>query len=153
MGQARLCRVRQQYKEALDVLSEVMGLYSWFLPAHEERASVLMAMGEWDQAIETARGIISRDGGNIEALRVSALYFLSQKSLSSEATSKLDELAAALERQEPLNAPLYYNVCRPLARLCGRQPSILSVTVELSAKVSSPTAAPRTTLSCLLYVN
>ena len=55
MGLAKLSQVREQHKEALDYLSQVIGLYAWFLPALVEKSLVLLAMGDWEQAVETAQ--------------------------------------------------------------------------------------------------
>lgn len=39
---------------------------------------VLMAMGDWDQAVETAQRVLAQDPQNIEALRLITLFLLSQ---------------------------------------------------------------------------
>ena len=137
MGLAKLCQVREQHKEALDLLSQVIGMHSWFLPALEEKASVLMALGDWDQALETAQRVLAQDGGNIVALRMCTLYLLSHESLTQEAASKLDELRVAIERQEPMNASLFHAVSRPFARLGGRTPHLLQKTLALCQKACS----------------
>jgi hypothetical protein len=66
----------------------VIGTHAWFLPALVEKSLVLLAMGDWEQAVETAQRALSQadsgDGrggaqaGTIDALRVVALYALSQ---------------------------------------------------------------------------
>ena len=107
-------------------------------------------MGDWGQAVETAQRALSQSddsegggrGGNglagtIDALRVCALYSLSQESDSKAAQAKISELAQALDRHEPMNAPLFFKVSRPFARLAGRNPSILSLTLALSEKACS----------------
>ena len=145
MGLAKLAHLREQHKESLDHLSQVIGTHAWFLPALVEKALVLLAMGDWEQAVETAQRALSqaddsesggRSGraGTIDALRVCALYSLSQESDSKAAQAKISELAQALDRHEPMNAPLFYKVSRPFARLAGRNPSILSLTLALSEK-------------------
>ena len=53
-------------------------LYAWFLPALVEKFMVLMAMGDWDQAVETAQRVLAQDQHNIEALRLITLFLLSQ---------------------------------------------------------------------------
>ena len=52
MGRARLLQFKELHKEALDELNQVIVTYAWFLPALVEKFSVLMAMGDWDQARE-----------------------------------------------------------------------------------------------------
>ena len=93
------------------------------LPAHV-RASLLAGGG-------------NGRAGTIDALRVCALYSLSQESDSKAAQAKISELAQALDRHEPMNAPLFFKVSRTFARLAGRNPSILSLTLALSEKACS----------------
>lgn len=145
MGQAKLAHLKESYKEALDHLSQVIGTHAWFLPALVEKSLVLLAMGDWEQAVETAQRALSQadseDGrgngaraGTIDALRVCALYSLSQESDLKQAAAKISELSQALDRHEPMNAPLYFKVARPFARIAGRAPAILSLTLALTEK-------------------
>ena len=141
---AKLARLREQHKESLDHLSQVIGTHTWFLPALVEKSLVLLAMGDWEQAVETAQRALNQAdseggrgkpaAGTIDALRVCALYSLSQESDAREAQNKISELSQALDRHEPMNAPLFYKVSRPFARLAGRNPSILSLTLALAEK-------------------
>ena len=146
MGQAKLALMQEKHKESLDHLSQVIGTHAWFLPALVEKSLVLLAMGDWEQSIETAQRVLQqaeseggRGGGGaragtIDALRVCALYSLSQESDIKVAASKISELSQALDRHEPMNAPLYHKVARPFARLAGRAPAILSLTLGLTEK-------------------
>ena len=61
MGRARVHQVKEQYNEALDQLNQVIVLYAWFLPALVEKFGVLMAMGDWEQAVETAQRVLAQD--------------------------------------------------------------------------------------------
>ena len=40
----------------------------------------------------------------------------------------------ALDKHEPMNAQLYFRCARPFARLAGRNPSILALTLGLTEK-------------------
>jgi len=134
MGRARVHQLKEQYKEALDQLNQVVVLYAWFLPALVEKFHVLMAMGEWDQAIEAAERVRSQDQHNIEALRLSALSLLSQEAKYSVAVQRISEIADAMNRHEPLNADLFYRVAKPFARLAGRHHGVLNLTLSLVEK-------------------
>lgn len=59
---------------------QVVALHAWFLPALVEKCLVLMAMGDWDQAVETAQRVLGWDQQNIEALKLITLFLLSQAS-------------------------------------------------------------------------
>ena len=80
MGKARLMQLRGQHKDALEQLNQVIVQYAWFLPALVEKFGVLMAMGDWEQAIETAQRVLAQDQHNIEALRMSGIFLLCQES-------------------------------------------------------------------------
>ena len=101
MGQAKLAQMRESHKEALDHLSQVIGTHAWFLPALVEKSLVLLAMGDWEQSVETAHRALSQAdseggggtrAGTIDALRVCALYSLSQESDIKLAATKISEL-------------------------------------------------------------
>ena len=79
MGKAALHAQRGQHREALEALNQVIVLYAWFLPALVEKFLVLVATGDWEQAVETAQRVLSQDAHNIEALRLAAAFLLSQE--------------------------------------------------------------------------
>ena len=88
-------------------------------------------MADWDQAVESAGRVLTQDAHNIEALRITALYHLAHQSKYALAATRISDTIEALDRQEPQNAALYYKVSRPLARLSGRQSSVLQLTLSL----------------------
>lgn len=141
MGIAKLASMQGNHRGALDKLSEVIGLYAWFLPALAEKALVLLNLGDWEQAVETAQRVLAQSdnqggrgagAGTLDALRVCALHAISQETDARAAASRLTELSQALDRHEPLNARLYIDVARPFARLAGRNPALLSLTLALT---------------------
>jgi tetratricopeptide repeat protein 21B len=171
MGIAKLASMQGNHRGALDKLSEVIGLYAWFLPALAEKALVLLNLGDWEQAVETAQRVLAQSDnqggrgagagtrstlfsasaqsmpcaacmcsprrhplptGTLDALRVCALHAISQETDARAAASRLTELSQALDRHEPLNARLYIDVARPFARLAGRNPALLSLTLALT---------------------
>jgi tetratricopeptide repeat protein 21B len=60
MGIAKLASMQGNHRGALDKLSEVIGLYAWFLPALAEKALVLLNLGDWEQAVETAQRVLAQ---------------------------------------------------------------------------------------------
>jgi tetratricopeptide repeat protein 21B len=131
MGRARIHLLKRQFRDALDQLNQVVVTYSWFLPALVEKCSVLIAMGDWDQAIETAERVLAQEPHNAEALRVQVLHLLSQEGRYAQAVSRIQELIDALTRYEPQNGPLYHRMARSFARLSGRNPGVLQQTLKL----------------------
>lgn len=68
---------------------QVIVAHSWFVPGLTEKAKLLVASGDWDQAMEVAQRILTVEPANIEALRVSALYLLSHESRPQMALKNL----------------------------------------------------------------
>ena len=76
MGCARYYELQGKYTESLDSLNQTIVMYHWFHPALSEKAKVLVRMGDWDQAFDTAERVRSRDAYDIEALRIMLLHAL-----------------------------------------------------------------------------
>lgn len=92
LGKAKYYEVQKQYPQALDTLNQVIVLFSWFLPALTEKAKILIMMGDWDQAYESAQRVVSQDMYNIEALRIIILYNLCRECKYNVAANKLGDL-------------------------------------------------------------
>jgi len=131
LGKAKYYEYKEQYSQALEQLNQVIVMFAWFLPALAEKCRVLMMMGDWEQALETAQRVLSQDNFNIEALRMTVLYLLCRESRHPVAAKRLQDLIESIDRHEPRNAELYCNVSKPFARLSGRNPLILSLTLAL----------------------
>ena len=116
MGKARVLLLKRRYKQALEELNQVIVLYAWFLPALVEKFSVLMAMGDWDQAVETAQRVLAQDQHNIEALRLSVLFLLSQESRHDAAKNRISDLLQASPYHLPSISLASPTCCRPRVR-------------------------------------
>lgn len=51
-------------------LYQIIASFPWYLPALTEKALVLSAMAEWDQALDTSQRVLDVEHHNIEALKV-----------------------------------------------------------------------------------
>ena len=131
MGRARMHQLKGQYREALDHLSQAIVTNSWYWPALINKSHVHIAMGDWDQAIETADRVLSQEPQNIDAVQIHVLHLLSQEARYALASSRISELIDVLNRSEPQNAPLYYRIARNFSRLSGRNPEVLQHTLKL----------------------
>jgi tetratricopeptide repeat protein 21B len=131
MGKAKYFELKKQYSKALDHLTQAIVVYPWFLPALSGKGKMLMMMGDWDQALETTERVLQQDPYDIEALRISALHSLTRTGDLGRAAGIIDTLITSVDRHEPMNAELCFNVARPLARLSGRDKNILKGTLKL----------------------
>ena len=80
LGKAVCLERTQQFAPALELLNQVVVGYPWFLPALVEKARLLLALDDWEQAMETAQRILAQDAQNIEALRLTVLFLLARES-------------------------------------------------------------------------
>jgi tetratricopeptide repeat protein 21B len=161
MGRAKYYENTGKFTESLESLNQAIVLYQWFHPALSEKAKVLVRMGDWDQAYDTAERVIQRDRQDIEALRIMLLHALLRSSsngdggdgdTSTQRVVKLiSRLTESLERHEPMNADLYFECSRPLARLASRRSEILKLTLALVKRAQKLKPAESTYVTEFAY--
>jgi tetratricopeptide repeat protein 21B len=122
LGKAKFLEMQREYAQALEILNNVIVLFSWFTPALTEKAKLLLMMGDWEQTYETVHRVVSQEGTNIEALRILVLFHLCRESRPSVAAKRMSELIQALDINEPKNPNLFCSVAKPFSRLAGRNP-------------------------------
>ena len=162
MGRAKYYEHTGKFAESLESLNQAIVLYQWFHPALSEKAKVLVRMGDWDQAYDTADRVIQRDRQDIEALRIMLLHALLRSSSASTGEGEhgtstqrvcklINRLTESLERHEPMNAELYFSCSRPLARLASRRPEILKLTLDLVKRAQKLKPAESTYVTEFAY--
>ena len=110
--------------------------YSWFTPAEAEKARLLVALGEWELASESANRALQLDPNSITALSLSVLVLLAKDSKYSAASSRLGELADLITETEPHNPQLCHDMSALFARLCARHGPILKQCQQLITKAT-----------------
>jgi len=131
MGRAKFYEVNRKYSNALDCLNQAVVLHGWFEPALFEKAKVLMLMGDWEQAVETANRVLNINEHEIESLNIVILYNLCREANAEEAAAKISKLIQALDRNESSNPDLYFSLSKPYSKICGRNSEILRLTQTL----------------------
>ena len=71
LGQAHCLQRRGDVAAAIEAVHNIVARFPWFLPALTEKAKLLIAAGDWDQALDCVRRVLQEDAGNIEALHMS----------------------------------------------------------------------------------
>eukprot|EP01046_Picozoa_sp_COSAG06_P067863 COSAG06_NODE_17781_length_921_cov_2.000000_2_plen_188_part_01 len=93
---------------------------------------MLMMMGKWTEAQDTAMRVLSSDERNVEALRFVVFHLLAREGQYQSAQRKLQELVELISRHEPKNAALFYSVARTVARLSGRDQGCLQLSLRMA---------------------
>eukprot|EP00457_Paulinella_chromatophora_P000572 gb/GEZN01000572.1/.p1 GENE.gb/GEZN01000572.1/~~gb/GEZN01000572.1/.p1 ORF type:complete len:1296 (+),score=258.54 gb/GEZN01000572.1/:67-3954(+) len=131
LGRAAYYQQTGKWQTALQDLNTIITAMPDFIPAQEERARILMVVGEWADAIKACTAILAADPKSITAYRITLLSLLSQERNVTEAMTRLAALKQAMQGEEPLNAQLRLKVAQSLARLAGRDTGILKAASEL----------------------
>ena len=119
-------------QNSLDCLMNAYTQFQWFLPALIENAKVLMMMGKWTEAQDTALRVLGSDERNVEALRFVVFHLLAREGQYQNAQKKLQQLVELISRHEPKNAALFFNVARTVARLAGREQGCLQLSLRMA---------------------
>jgi tetratricopeptide repeat protein 21B len=144
LGLAKYNEIQMKYRFALDKINEAIVVHPWFVPALFEKAKLLLLMKDWDQCIETAERILSKDQYDIDALRICILFNLTRESRIDTACQYLEDLNQALRQKERNNHQLFFEVSRLFSRVAGRgNPNVIRITINLAemAKQLAPTSS------------
>ncbi|CAM9202117.1 unnamed protein product [Laminaria digitata] len=121
---------------AADHLSHAIALESRFWPALVEKARLWATVGDWDQAEDAIARVLAMDEANLPALMLHALQGLTQSGQGiREGVDRLRRLSESLSKREPRNVSLHLKVSRPFARVCGRDPVVLQLTIGMLESV------------------
>jgi hypothetical protein len=106
-------------------------MYPWFTAALAEKAMILTASREWDQALDTAQRVLDIEADNLDALQIVAVHAFTQESQPHDAIQKLEDFDRCLLAKEPssiigptFSAALFSNICcrQPRAlQVCDRE--------------------------------
>jgi tetratricopeptide repeat protein 21B len=129
-------QVKKDLREAIEILTGVVVKFSWFTPTEADKARLLVALGEWELASESANRALQLDPNSIEALSLSVLVLLAKDSKFSAASSRLGELADLISETEPHNPQLCHDKSALFARLCARHGPILTQCLQLITKAT-----------------
>ncbi|XP_066543938.1 tetratricopeptide repeat protein 21B isoform X2 [Amia ocellicauda] len=137
MGKAQYFELRQNYSGALETINQIIVSFPEFLPAFIKKMKLLLTLQDWEQTVEAAQRLLQKDKTNIEALRMLALHSLCREGDLNESFNQLTNLFATLDRYEPHNPDLFYQMSLAFTRVCGRNEKILEKTHTLVERAFS----------------
>jgi len=136
LGKVQYLEQQNKVREALDLLNTVLVNFGWFTPAVSEKARLLLALGEWEQAHDASNRALALDANNVDALILQIMHLLAKESKYDTARERIAELADLLKDAEPLNAVLHVELAALFSRLCARHSGILVQCQELATKAT-----------------
>ena len=132
LPQARYYLSRHNFSHALDLLNQAVASYPGCVPALLDKMKVQLALQDWEQTMETAQRCLlttQDQGGCVEATSLLVLELLAKEGSREEAANRLAHLLVLLDRFEPKNHALYYEMSLPYARIVRAH---LSLSLSLS---------------------
>ncbi|XP_070546763.1 tetratricopeptide repeat protein 21B-like [Ptychodera flava] len=130
-GKARYFVIRHNYSGSLELINQAVVAYPGFMPALIEKMRLQLALQDWEQTMETSQRALAQDSHCAEAIRLQILHMLCREGSYDEAANKLGELIQLLDRFEPKNPWLYFNMSQAFCRVCGRNTLVLQQTFTL----------------------
>ena len=71
LGMAHCLQLRGKPAAALEHINSVIAHQPWFLSALAEKAKLLVAMYEWEQALDVVSQLLQQEPDNVQALHLS----------------------------------------------------------------------------------
>lgn len=140
LGQVRYHQNNNDFERAISILNRLSVRYPQLNVPLVEKMKTYLASWDYEQAYETSYRILNLEPYNIEALRVKTIVILCRDGKIEESVECLQTLYKALEKHEPSNSEIYYEIAQLFAKCCGRNAKILAETYRFAEK--SNTLAP-----------
>jgi tetratricopeptide repeat protein 21B len=105
---------------AMENATKTIVYFPTFAPAYVERLYIMLEQSSWEQISEASQRVFQIDDNCIDALFLLAIKDLCLGKELGEIVSYLSTLEKTVEKKEPANAHLCYNIARVISRLAGR---------------------------------
>lgn len=140
LGQVRFHQNNNDFERAISILNRLSVRYPQLNVPLVEKMKTYLASWDYEQAYETSYRILNMDPFNIEALRVKTIVVLCRDGKIEESIDCLQTLYKALDKHEPSNSEIYYEIAQLFSKCCGRNAKVLAETYRFAEK--SNTLAP-----------
>lgn len=140
LGSVRYHQNNNEFEKAISILNRLSVRYPQLNVPLVEKMKTYLASWDYEQAYETSYRILNMEPLNIEALRIKTIVTLCRDGKIDESVDCLQKLFKALDKHEPSNSEIYYEIAQLFSKCCGRNPKILAETYRFAEK--SNTLAP-----------
>ncbi len=125
LGQCVIFRKERKASMALEVCNRIIAYFPNFVPALVERLYILLEMLSWDALLEAAQRLGGVAQDNLDSLIMVTWFEICTEGPSDTVATYLKTLRNAIERLEPGNADILYEIARPFTRLANKNFKVL----------------------------
>lgn len=136
LGLVKYHQINNDFENAISILNKFSVRYPQINIPLVEKMKTLLASWDFEQAQETSYRILNLEPTNIEALRIKAIVLLCRDGNVEETIECLQTLYKALEKVEPSNSEIYYEIAQLFSKCSGRNPKILMETFKFAEKAT-----------------
>ncbi|KAF7245702.1 Tetratricopeptide repeat protein 21A [Varanus komodoensis] len=130
MGKAKYFMAQQNYSGALEIVSQLVVTFPFFMPSIVTKMRLHLALQDWEHSIEESKRILSKEPNDIDGLQYMVVNHLTMTGNKSMALHMLREFIGALELKEPQRAELHLQKMLVISRLSGKNQDILQEVYE-----------------------
>ena len=134
LGQVRFHQNNSEFERAISILNRLSVRYPQLNVPLVEKMKIHLASWDYEQANETSFRILNMEPNNIEALRIKTIVVLCRDGKIDETVECLKTLYKALDKHEPSNSEIYYEIAQLFSKCSGRNVKILSETYRFAEK-------------------
>ncbi|KAK9396052.1 tetratricopeptide repeat protein 21A [Crotalus adamanteus] len=117
MGKAKYFMVHQNYSGALEIISQLVVTFPFFVPALVTKMKLHLAMQDWEQSVEESKRILSKEPNDIDGLQYMVVNHLAVTGNKSMALRLLREFIVALDMKEPQRPEFHFQKMLVITRL------------------------------------
>lgn len=141
LGQVRFHQNNNEFERAISILNRLSVRFPQLNVPLVEKMKCFLSSWDYEQAFETSYRILNMEPLNIEALRVKTIVVLCRDGKIDESIECLKTLYKALEKHEPSNSEIFYEIAQLFSKCCGRNLKVLAETYRFAEKSNtlSPT--------------
>nr|VZI27184.1 unnamed protein product [Spirometra erinaceieuropaei] len=133
-GIAKYYRSIREFSNSLDRLNDLITLYPEFIPALVEKIDVLLAMGQWERALDAASRCLDIDGKCVDASKYKVFHALCRGGNYMQVLCSLDKHYNLLCAVESNNRFQFEQTADLIYKLSGRNTRLLKKAYQFAER-------------------